>query len=138
MIDYNEIENSVIATLSGVVGVNTLSVYSGQLQDEFKTVAARFPAVYVLCSGSSWTPKNQREQVAVKVEIYCCARDIRMTEARIGAQDLCLEIRKLLNRKRVSGAEFILNNEKLVFWHPESRIAVMGAFYNFNTGTVRY
>jgi hypothetical protein len=70
--------------------------------------------------------------VQVKLEIFCCARDIRNAgQARTSAQSLALEVRRLLNRKAVLSAEYILDQEKLIFWHPKSRIAVMGCFYHF-------
>jgi len=134
LIDYAAVESGVLSALA-TLGVNTLEIYSGQLEDEFETISARFPAVYVVCSDASFEPQNRADKVKMGIDIFCCARDIGLAgEARIAAQGIASNVRTLLHRKRI-GIDGVLTvtSERLMFWHPKSRIAVMHSKYEFIT-----
>lgn len=138
LINYTNIEQYILTELDPLKtthGVKTLEIYSGQLENEFSEIISLFPAVYVVCSNADFEPKNMMDITNATIEIMCCDRDIRLTgEARQGAHGLVLGVRELLNRNNLSktGVLFI-KRERLIFWHPINRIAVMGANYEFKT-----
>jgi phage gp37-like protein len=69
--DFEQIEDSIISTLKAALPyAQTVETYAGQLEDSIESLPVRFPAVFVVYSGSTFAPvdgPNHRESVEFSV-----------------------------------------------------------------------
>lgn len=112
--DFEQIEDSIIAALKTEIPyLRTVETYAGQLEDELEKLPLRFPAVFVVYSGSelNWIDgPNHEEKVGFSVLV--AFKDLRSSEsvrkAEYGAYQMIKDVLSALTNRT-----FNLNMEKL-------------------------
>ena len=104
MTEYQDMEQAILDRLTPTMtdlGARTVEVYSGQLTGDMRDAVKAFPAVFVSLLGMEFKSVNRTDRATLRVAVFVCARSLRGTEGRLGAQGLMEAVRSRLHRHAV-------------------------------------